>query len=65
MTRYQLHMQLIHNQATALSIEMAVTVFTEDVLEYLIKSGVKADSKIIQDLRNLSKYEYNAKTSRC
>ena len=54
MTRYKKHMQQVHNQATATSIEMAVCLLVEDI----INNGVKADARLLKDLRELSKYEY-------
>lgn len=59
MTRYKKHMQHIHNQATASSIEMAVTLLLDDISEYLIKSGVKPDSRLIKEIKEFNKYEYN------
>lgn len=58
MNRYQKHMQHVHNQATAISIEMAVCVLIEDIIEHLINSGVIADSEMVKNVRELSKYEY-------
>lgn len=59
MTRYQKHMQHIHNQATARSIETAVQLVLEDVAEFLIKTGVKPGSKLIKDVKSFHQYEYN------
>lgn len=61
MTRYQKHMQQIHNQATAQSIESAVRLLTEDIIDFLIKAGVRQHSALLKDIRNLSKYEYKIK----
>lgn len=58
MTRYQKYMQEIHSVSTAYAIELGALLLTEDILDYLIKSGIKADSKIIKDVRNIKKYEY-------
>lgn len=58
MTRYKKHMQQVHNQATATSIEMAVCLLVEDIIDHLINNGVKADARLLKDLRELSKYEY-------
>lgn len=61
MTRYQTHMQHIHNQATAQSIEQAARLLLEDVADFLIKSGVKAESQLIKDVKAFDQYEYNPK----
>lgn len=60
LTRYESHMQLVHNQATAMSIELAILLFTEDILDVLIKTGVKENSALINKVRALKKYNYNA-----
>lgn len=60
MTRYQKHMQHIHNQATASSIEMAVTLLLEDISDFLINSGVKPGCKLIEDIKSFNKYDYDA-----
>lgn len=54
-------MQHIHNQATASSIEMAVVLLLDDISEYLIKSGVKPDSRLIKEIKEFNTYEYNPK----
>lgn len=59
MTRYEKHMQHIHNKATAMSIEMAVELLIDDIVECLIKSGVKHDASLLKDIRKLSHYQYN------
>lgn len=61
MTKYQAHMQRIHNQATANSIEQATRLLLEDVADFLIKTGVRADSQLIKDVKAFDKYEYNPK----
>lgn len=61
MARYQKHMQQIHNQATAQSIESAVQLLTEDIIDFLIKAGVQPGGMLLKDIRNLSKYEYKIK----
>lgn len=61
MTRYQRHMQHVHDQATALSIEQATRLLLEDVADFLVKSGVKAESQLIKDVKAFDKYEYNPK----
>lgn len=58
MTRYKKHMQNVHNQATATSIEMAVCLLIEDVIDHLVNNGVKPDASLLKNIRNLSKYEY-------
>jgi hypothetical protein len=58
MNRYKKHMQKVHNVGTATSIEMAVLLIIEDVVDHLIKTGVKADSKLLKDIRGLQSYEY-------
>lgn len=58
MTRYKKHMQNVHNQATATSIEMAVCLLIEDVIDHLVNNGVKVDAPLLKTIRNLSKYEY-------
>lgn len=64
MTRYQKHMQHIHNQGTANAIEAAVMCITEDIADYLIKCGVHADSKLIKEVRTFKDYVYNPNTKR-
>lgn len=58
MDRYKKHMQKVHNIGTATSIEMAVLLIMEDVVDHLIKTGVKEDSKLLKDIRDLQSYEY-------
>lgn len=58
MTRYQKYMQKIHSVGTASAVEMGVMLIIEDVLDHLIKSGVKADSPIIKEIRSLREYTY-------
>ena len=55
-------MQHIHNQATATSIEMAVNCLLQDICEFLVKSGVKAESKLINDIKQFKDYDYDAQT---
>lgn len=62
MTRYQKHMQHVHNIGQATAIENAVMLLMEDVIDFLVKSGVKQDAPILKEIRNLSKYEYNPKS---
>lgn len=61
MTRYQKHMQRIHDVSTATTIEAAVMLLTEDIADYLVKSGVKPDSRLIKEIRTFKDYEYNPK----
>lgn len=61
MTRYQKHMQHIHNAAQAMAIENAVMLLTEDIVDYLIKGGVKPGAPLLKEVRDLCKYEYNPK----
>jgi hypothetical protein len=61
MTRYQKHMQHIHNIGQAMAIENAVMLLTEDIVDFLVKSGIKEGAPILKDIRALSKYEYNPK----
>ena len=65
MTRYAKYMQHIHNQATASAIEQAVMLFTQDVLDLLIKTGVHDGSMLVNKIKDLQKYEYNAQKSKC
>lgn len=58
MTHYTKYMQHIHNQAIASAIEMAVLCVTEDILELLIKTGVKPHAELLKKIRSLQKYEY-------
>lgn len=58
MDRYKKFMQKIHNVGTASAIEMAALLLTEDILDHLIKTGVKEDSKLLKDIRSLQSYEY-------
>lgn len=58
MTRYQKYMQSIHSVATASAVEMGVMLIIEDVLDHLIKSGVKPDSNLIKEIRSLKEYTY-------
>jgi len=64
MTRYTKYMQHIHNQGIASAIEQAIMLFTEDVLDLLVKTGVRDNSLLINKIRDLQKYEYNAKKSK-
>jgi len=59
MTRYQKHMQHVHNIGQAMTIENAVMLVIEDVIEHLIKNGVKQDAPLLKQIRALGKYEYN------
>lgn len=65
MTRYAKHMQQIHNQATASAIEQAIVFFTEDAVELLINMGVRNNSPLINKVKDLKKYTYNAQKSKC
>lgn len=56
--RYQQHMQHIHNQATASAIEVAAFCLMEDVVELLIKTGVKPEGTLLTKIRELQRYEY-------
>jgi hypothetical protein len=58
MTRYQKHMQQVHNYATAQAIEMAVKKLIIDIREHLIKTGVKAGSPLLDKISMLQEYEY-------
>lgn len=59
MTRYQKYMQHIHSQATASAIETAVKLLTEDIVDYLVQHGVKADSNLIAEIKTFKDYVYN------
>jgi hypothetical protein len=61
MTRYKSYIQKIHSVATASAIEMGVLLITEDVCDYLVNSGVQADSNLIKEIRKLKEYEYKPK----
>lgn len=58
MTRYQKHMQHIHNIAAAMNIENAVMLLMEDIIDHLIASGMKPDCSMVKEIRNLGKYTY-------
>jgi hypothetical protein len=58
MTRYQKHMNRIHSIGATMTIEGAVINLIEDIVDHLIYSGVKSDSPLINDIRNLSKCKY-------
>lgn len=58
MTRYKKHMQKVHNQATATSIEMAVCLLIEDVIEHLVNNGVKEGAPLLKEIRKIAKYQY-------
>lgn len=58
MTRYQKYMQEIHSVSTAYAIELGAMLIIEDVLDHLIKTGVKADSPLIKQIRSLREYTY-------
>lgn len=63
MTHYQHYMQQIHNQGTAMNIELAVSCLTQDVIDYLIQTGVKPGSPLLKKIKDLQKYEYRSKSS--
>lgn len=48
----------IHSQATAINIEMAASFLTEDIVNLLIERGIKQNSKLIRDVKELKNYEY-------
>lgn len=51
-------MQHIHNIGAAMSIENAVVLVVEDIVDHLVVSGIKPDSKLIKSVRKLGKYTY-------
>lgn len=53
-------MQQIHNQATAFNVEMGIGLFTNDIIDLLIKTGVKKDSELISKIKSLKNYQYGA-----
>ena len=59
MTRYKNFMQQVHNQAIAHDIEWAAARLTEDVIDLLIKTGVRPGSPILNKIKELQKYEYS------
>jgi hypothetical protein len=61
MTRYQKHMQHIHNIGAAMSIESAVYLVVDDIVDLLVKSGIKADSELIKNVRKCGTYTYDPK----
>lgn len=61
MTRYQKHMQHVHNVGQAMAIENAVILLTEDIVDFLVKSGIKQGAPLLRQIRELIKYEYNPK----
>lgn len=61
MNRYKKYMQHIHSVGTATAIEMAVILLTEDIADFLVHNGIKADSPLINEVRKLKDYEYKPK----
>lgn len=57
MTRYKQYIQQIQNPATVRSIGDAVMWLTEDIIDFLIASGVKQGAPILDDIRKISKYD--------
>lgn len=57
-TRYQRHMQHIHNISAAMSIEGAVNLVVEDIIDHLVAHGIKPDSELIKSVRKLGQYTY-------